>query len=50
MFLIFKTFLFAVPNKTQMGKSNQWGLPLEKWNMDVYNFLWWEIKYDRTFS
>lgn len=50
MFLILKTLRFVVPIKTQVGKSNQWGLPLEKWTMDIYNFLCWEIKYDRTFS
>jgi len=50
MFLILKTLRFAVPIKAQVGKSNQRVLPLEKWTIDVYNFLWWEIKYDRTFS
>lgn len=50
MFLILKTLRFAVPIKAQVCKSNQWGLPLVKWTMDVYNFLWWEIKYDPTFS
>jgi len=46
MFVMLKTLRLAVPIKAQVGKSNQ----QEKWTMDFYNFLWWEIKYDRTFS
>jgi hypothetical protein len=43
--LIVKTLRFAVSIKAQVDKSNQPDLPLDKWAVDFYDFLWWEIKY-----
>jgi hypothetical protein len=38
--LTVKTLRLAVAIKKQVDESNQRVLPLDKWTMDFYDFLW----------